>query len=331
MKEITFYLGYEATARSRPGPRSSRRRSASTRACSSRSICICPVLRAGLGMLDPMLELLPTRTCTTSACTATRVAAPDPVLQQAAAARPAAGGGEGDVAFVLRPDARDRGDDERVRRDPQAVGRREDRRRLPRREPARARAAAREAPRYARCSAARSTRDSRLGLHLPGARRRGRRLFSTPAEAEARGRVIGGASPTRPRTTTRRPPTARPLKRRPRRGLRRARRAAHARAHVWTASPQPPRGRRAPGSERARAPEIPRPRQRGPASPRPRQRPPARSDLAAAALTLADRRGRTGRGVGGSRHAPQRGRSGSRAATTARVPRRLRARRRRGP
>ena len=60
VKEITFYLGYEATRTLTTRPAVVETPLGEHEGVQlAQHICICPVLRAGLGMLDPMLELLP--------------------------------------------------------------------------------------------------------------------------------------------------------------------------------------------------------------------------------------------------------------------------------
>jgi len=63
MKEMTFYLGYEATASLSVTPEEVVTPMATTTGSKlSESIAIIPILRAGLGMGDALLELLPKAT-----------------------------------------------------------------------------------------------------------------------------------------------------------------------------------------------------------------------------------------------------------------------------
>jgi uracil phosphoribosyltransferase len=60
MKEMTFYLGYEATGSLKVAPEQVKTPMGTCTASKlSESIAIIPILRAGLGMGDALLELLP--------------------------------------------------------------------------------------------------------------------------------------------------------------------------------------------------------------------------------------------------------------------------------
>ena len=105
VKEITFYLGYEATRTLTTRPAVVETPLGEHEGVQlAQHICICPVLRAGLGMLDPMLELLPNADVHHIGMYRNKSSLlPIQYYNKLPRRDPAVGGGEGDVAFVLDP------------------------------------------------------------------------------------------------------------------------------------------------------------------------------------------------------------------------------------
>ena len=105
VKEITFYLAYEATegletvATSVDTPLGPHEGVAL-----SQKICVVPILRAGLGMVEPLLDLLPNADVHHIGMYRNKSSLlPIQYYNKLPRRDPAAGGGEGDVAFVLDP------------------------------------------------------------------------------------------------------------------------------------------------------------------------------------------------------------------------------------